>query len=78
MIKYRGYYIDKVVFNSKAEIDKFVEEQAVERFKNLAQYFAKRPTMKASRLCILQMNILHDDFGYSWERIEQLEIEAIA
>ena len=77
MVKYKGYYIDKVVFNSKAEIDKFLEERAVESYKDLCKYFAEHPSLEASRLCGLQMNILHDVHGYSWERIEQLECEAL-
>ena len=32
MKNYKGYYIDKVVFNNEAEIDAFIKKQAVDRF----------------------------------------------
>lgn len=78
MTNYRGYYIDGVVFNSKADIDKFVEEQAVLKFKKYNKYFSEHPSMEASRLCTQQADILHNQFGYSYDRIEELELEAIA
>ncbi len=78
MKKYRGYYIDGVYFNSKEDIDKFIEEQAVLKFKKYNKYFSEHPSMEASMLCSQQSDILHNQFGYSYERIEELELEAIA
>jgi hypothetical protein len=78
MKNYKGYYIDKIMFNSEAEIDKFLEDQAVLKFKQLNKYFAEHASMEAAQVCEEQAKVLHNKFGYSWERIEQLEIEAIA
>lgn len=78
MEQYRGFYIDNVNFNSKEDIDKFVEEQAVLAFKKYNKYFSEHPSIEASRLCTLQRNRLRNEFGYSYERIEELELEAIA
>ena len=78
MKNYKGYYIDKIIFNSEAEIDKFLEDQAVLKFKQLNKYFAEYASMEAAQVCEEQAQILHNKFGYSWARIEQLEIEAIA
>lgn len=78
MEQYRGFYIDNVIFNSKEDIDKFVEEQAVLAFKKYNKYFSKHPSIEASRLCTLYKNRLRNEFGYSYERIEELELEAIA
>ena len=78
MTKYRGYYIDKVVFNNKAEIDAFIKKQAVERFIQLNKYFSEHMSMEASVVCSAQADLLHDNFGFSWEEIEAMEIEAIA
>lgn len=78
MKKYRGYYIDKVVFNNEAEIDAFVEKRAVEKFKQLNRYFSDHISLEASVACSEQAELLHKQFGYSLDRIEQLEIEAIA
>lgn len=78
MKNYKGYYIDKIIFNSEAEIDKFLEKQAVAKFMQFNKYFAEHVSMEAAQVCEEQAQILHSKFGYSWERIEQLEIEAIA
>lgn len=78
MQKYRGYYIDHVIFNSKAEIDARIEKDAVERFKKLNKYFSEHPTMEASNACMEQARYLNKEFGYSWSRIEEIEISCIA
>ena len=78
MKKYRGYYIDNVVFNNEAEVDAFIKQQAVEKFIKLNKIFANRMTMEASIACSEQANRLHNQFGFSWEEIEAMEIQAIA
>lgn len=78
MKKYKGYYIDHVVFNNEADIDAFIEKQAVEKFKILNQIFYSHMSLEASIACSNQALILNTKFGYSWDRIEQLELEAIA
>lgn len=78
MTQYRGYYIDNDVFFSKADIDNFIKSQAVEKFIKLNKYFSEHLTMEASVACTEQAKILHDSFGFSWEEIEAMEIEAIA
>ena len=78
MKKYRGYYIDKVIFSNEAEIDAFIEKQAVERFAKLNKIFANHMTMETSIACSEQAKLLHDNFGFSWEEIEAMEIQAIA
>ena len=78
MTQYRGYYIDNDVFSSKADIDNFIKSQAVEKFIKLNKYFSEHMSMEASVACTEQAKILHDAFGFSWEEIETMEIEAIA
>ena len=78
MKKYRGYYIDKVVFNNAAEIDAFIKKQAIDRFIKLNKIFASHLTMEASIACSEQADRLHNQFGFSWEEIEAMEIQAIA
>ena len=78
MKNYRGYYIDKVVFNNEAEIDAFIKKQAVDRFVKLNKIFASHMTMEASIACSEQADSLHNQFGFSWEEIEAMEIQAIA
>ena len=78
MKQYRGYYIDNVVFFSKADIDAFIKQKAVEKFIWLNKYFSEHMTMEASVACSEQADLLHNNFGFSWEEIEALEIKAIA
>ena len=77
MTKYRGYYIDGIYFNSKADVDKFVERKAVEAYKQAYKYFLNHPTMEASVYWSEKAEYLVNNFGYTWESVEVLEIEAI-
>lgn len=77
MTKHRGYYIDHIYFNSKEEIDNFIKKQAIDRFIQLHQHFVKHPTMEMSIACSEQAERLHDQFGFEWDEIEELEIKAI-
>ncbi len=78
MKNYKGYYIDNVYFHNEAEIDAFVEKQAVNRFITLNKIFSNLGTMEASIACDKQAEYLHKVFGYSWEKLEELEIKAFA
>ena len=75
MKQYKGYYIDGVVFKSKEEIDKCIEEKAVEAYKTALEIFARRMTMEASIYVSEKADRLHDDFGYDWETLEKIECE---
>lgn len=78
MKQYKGYYIDGVFFNSKQDIDKFLEKTAVESFMKACKYFADHPSMEASIYSSEKAEYLVDQFGYTWEQIEALEIAAIS
>lgn len=77
MKKYKGYYIDKVVFNSEKEIDIFLEKQAVTAYRNAVEYFANHPTMEASIYCDDKARNLVNNFGYSYKQVEDIEIETL-
>lgn len=81
MKQYKGYYIDKVIFNSSADIDEFLKNQAIKAYKTAVEYFSTHPTMEASIYCDSKAEELVNQFGYTWEQVEALEIatlEAIA
>jgi hypothetical protein len=78
MKNYKGYYIDNFVFHSESEIDTFLKKQAVDYFIRLNKYFAEHMTMEVSVACSEQADRLHNQFGFSWEEIEAMEIQAIA
>lgn len=78
MRKYKGYYIDKVIFNSKSEIDAFIKKQTIEKYQQLCKMFAQNACMELIHMMQPYVDRLHDEFGLSYEEIEQLEIEAYA
>ena len=77
MTQYKGYYIDKVIFNSKADIDQFLKDQAVEAYEKAVEYFTTHPTMEASNYCHSKAEILVNQYGYTWEQVEALEIATL-
>ena len=76
MTQYRGYYIDHIYFHSKAEIDAHIKHKAVEEYQRRIKYFSDHSTMEASIFCSEQADLLHNNFGFSYEEIEELEIAA--
>lgn len=77
MKQYKGYYIDKVIFNSKADIDEFLKTQAVDAYKRAVAYFATHSNMAASIYCDSKAEILVNQFGYTWEQVEAFEIATL-
>ena len=78
MTQYKGYYIDHIYFNSEAEIDANIKQKAVEEYQRRIRYFANHSTMEACIFCSEQADLLHNNFGFSYEEIEAIEIAAYA
>lgn len=76
MKKYKGYYIDKVIFHSEEEIDEFIKQQTIREYKSRCQVFAINKNMEASIYASEQTKRLNKEYGISWEELEQMEIEA--
>ena len=76
MRQYKGYYIDNVIFHNEEEINSFLEKQAVNAYKMACELFASNSTMANSIYCNERAEILVNQFGYTWEQVEALEIEA--
>lgn len=77
MKKYRGYYIDNVIFNSKEDIDKFIESEAINAYRQSVEYFARHQTVEASNYSNNKAEELVSMFGYTWEQVEAIEIETL-
>lgn len=77
MKKYKGYYIDHITFNSEAEIDAFLKEQAIKGYKQAVWFFCKESTMEASIYATEKAEYLHKQFGMSWNELEAIEIEVM-
>lgn len=76
MKKYKGYYIDGVIFNSEREIDAFIKKQAIENYKMLCAMFADKPSMELNAMMCDKAKFLRE-CGLSYDEIEEIEIEAI-
>lgn len=76
MRQYKGYFIDKVIFNNEAEIDAFIKKQTIEKYQRLCRMFAKDSCMELIAMMTPCEEKLHNEFGLSYEEIEQLEIAA--
>jgi hypothetical protein len=77
MKQYKGYYIDHIYFNSKEEIDEFVKSQAIDSYCKSVEYFANHPSMEASSLVSDKAERLVNEFGFSWEEVEAIEIKTL-
>lgn len=78
MTQYKGYYIDHIYFNSEAEIYAHIKQKAVNEYQRRIIYFSDHPTIEASIFCTEQADLLHNNFGFSYEEIEAIEIAAYA
>ena len=77
MTQYKGYYIDHIIFNSKADIDNHIKEQAIDRYKMMCRMFAREDAgMELSIMMSEQADRLHNQFGMDYNEIEAIEIEA--
>lgn len=77
MKQYKGYYIDHVYFNSEADIDAHIKQQAIDGYKIAMQVFYHNMTMEASIYCSKLADRLHDMFGLNWDEIEDIELSVL-
>jgi hypothetical protein len=74
MTQYKGYYIDHICFNCKADIDAFIKELEIARYKKLAIMFSNHPTMEVSAAMSDLSLVLVNQYGLTWEQVEALEV----
>lgn len=72
MKQYRGYYIDHMVFNTKADIDAFIRKQMVEHYKMLCEEFEAHSTMAASMVQSEYAQYMVAN-GFTWDEVEAIE-----
>lgn len=75
MKQHKGYYIDHIHFHSEADIDAFVKQQAVDRYKMMCRRFANNSTMELCVIMSEQADKLHNLFGMEYNEIEAIEAE---
>lgn len=74
MTQYKGYYIDHVYFNSKADIDEFIKNKAVEAYKRAVQLFAWDMNHARSIYAGEKAEVLVKQYGFTWDEVEEIEI----
>lgn len=74
---YRGFEIDHIRFNSKAEIDEFIKAEAVKAYKQALRFFYRDGSMEASIFANRRAERLHRVCGMSWTDIESLEFDVL-
>lgn len=77
MKQYKGYYIDKVIFHNEKEIDDFLRQQAIDAFRMAWELFMELRTVENSIYCDEKAQRLVNQFGFTWEQIEELENQII-
>lgn len=75
MRNYKGYYIDGFTFKNEQEIDAFIEKQAVDAYKKDVKIFAMNLNMESSIIASDSARRLVENFGYTWEQVEEIENE---
>lgn len=81
MKKYRGYYIDHVVFNSQSDIDKFIIEDRKKAIRKYSKMMNNDRYTPGELITLTGWitdieRLLHNEDRLSWSEIEQIEIEA--
>lgn len=77
MKQYKGYYIDKVIFNNEQDIDEFIKTQAIEAYKKSVKMFVMHSTMEYSVYCDEKAERLVKQFGFTPSEVEAIEIEVM-
>lgn len=73
MKKYRGYYIDHVVFDSESDIDNFTKKQAVRAYETAVEVMMHRLSMESVAYAHEKAEILVKEHGFTWEQVEEIE-----
>lgn len=73
-MKYRGYYVTEGY--TKADIDKLIRKNDIKAYIAACKIFRSHGTLEASIFQNEKAEILHDEYGYTYEELEQMEIEA--
>jgi hypothetical protein len=81
MKKYKGYYIDGVVFRSQKEIDNFLKEAHIKKIKVFhemlfSERYSAAQKMELTRWIHDREVILHDEYKMTWDEIEEIPYTA--
>ena len=72
---YKGQYIGPGCYSSRAEVDEALKREAVENVQMLAELFIIHKNYATAAALADAQQRLVDNFGYTWEEAEAIEIE---
>lgn len=83
MTKYKGYYIDNVIFNSKNDIDNFIKSELITKIKKYSKMLVDAPEAHITpgyvhgfiEIITAAEDRLHKEYNMSYEEIEKLELD---
>lgn len=72
MRKYKGHYIDGVLFNNEKEVDKFIENELVRNLKHSVECFNREHSLSnADWVHDCEQALVHN-CNYTWDEVENL------
>ena len=77
MKQYKGFYIDNTIFHSETEIDEYLKAVAVEDYKRRVEAWEHSRTVEAAAYVDEKAETLVNNFGFTWEEVEELETETL-
>ncbi len=83
MTKYKGYYIDNVIFTSKNDIDNFIKSELINKVKKYSKILFEAPDSHITpgyvhgfmEMITAAEDRLHKEYDMSYEEIEKLELD---
>lgn len=75
MRQYKGVYIDHVFIHNKQDVEDFLKRRTLEIFRYAHELFYHSPTYAMGITCEECAGELHDEYGMSWDEIEELEMK---
>ena len=73
MKKYKGQYIDGIIFKNRKDIDEFQRQCAYDAYKTACELFIEKPSMATSMYLEERAMTLHNQYGLEWGDIQQIE-----
>ena len=73
MKKYKGQYIDGVIFKTSNDVDEFLKQCAYDAYKTACELFIEKPSVATSIYMDEKATVLHDQYGMGWDEIQEIE-----
>ena len=83
MTKYKGYYIDNVIFTSKNDIDNFIKSELITKIKKYSKMLLNAPDSHITpgyvhgfmEMITAAEERLHNEYNISYEELELIEVD---